>query len=433
MTSLDPLAENEAPDFSDNPVVISVEGLNKTFRIPLQKVESIKERAVHPFRKAEYRELEALRDIDFEVRQGEFFGIVGRNGSGKSTLLKILASIYKADTGSVRIAGRLAPFIELGVGFNPDLTAYDNVVMNGVMMGLSRDEAAERLDRVVEFAELEEFTELKLKNYSSGMMVRLAFSLMMQADADVMLIDEVLAVGDASFQQKCSDAFNGMRDAGKTIVLVTHDMGAVENFCHRAMLIESGRIVEMGDPHDVAREYLRKNFDNETPRGHIAGYHPEDGEVEEQRIPSVDIQAKKRDAWLSDAEGNRITNLEVGEPILLNVEIEALLDLDRPMFTFQINDAQHNTVTGFNQTLGLEGEADIVPAGRQVTLSGRVENRLAPGRYLVTMWVTRNRETSKMVVQGLELFEFMNYGMKTTPGMVSAEADMTATIEGSDE
>src|ERR1700760_949689 len=179
---------------------IRVEDLHKAFRIPTQRVDSLKERAVHPFASREYRELRALDGISFEVRQGEFFGIVGRNGSGKSTLLKLLASIYRADAGKIRIAGRLAPFLELGVGFNHDLPARENVVLNGVMMGLTPKEMRSRLDAIIEFAELEDFVDLKLKNYSSGMLVRLAFSVMMEADADVLLIDEVLAVGDASFQ-----------------------------------------------------------------------------------------------------------------------------------------------------------------------------------------------------------------------------------------
>ena len=172
--------------------------------------------------------LRALRDVSFDVHRGEFFGIVGRNGSGKSTLLKILASIYRADAGSIRMAGRVAPFIELGVGFNHELTARENVTLGGVMAGLSRREARRRLDAVLEFAELEEFVDLKLKNYSSGMLVRLAFSLMIQSDADVLLIDEVLAVGDAAFQQKCRDVFAEMRRGERTVVLVTHDMTAVQ-------------------------------------------------------------------------------------------------------------------------------------------------------------------------------------------------------------
>ena len=427
----DPLVETQTRDLSANPVVISVEGLKKSFNIPLHRVESFKERTVHPLRKTEYRELKALDGIDFEVRKGEFFGIVGRNGSGKSTLLKILASIYRADAGSVKMAGRLAPFIELGVGFNHDLTAHDNVIMNGVMMGLSRQEAAARLDRVVEFAELDDFKELKLKNYSSGMLVRLAFSLMIQADADIMLIDEVLAVGDASFQQKCADVFNRMRDAGKTIVLVTHDMAAVESFCDRAMLIEGGHIVEAGEPRAVARAYLKLNFDAETPRESTLGFH-EEGEIEDDFIPGVDIQARLIDSWLENEEGKRVTNVEIGDPLRLNVQIQALRDLNRPLFTFQINDAKHTQVTGFNQTLGVEGPDDIVREGETVTISGEIENRLTPGRYLLTCWVTRNRETSERVVQGLKLFEFVIFGMKRTPGLVEAEAELSAKVEKSD-
>src|SRR3954454_877561 len=221
-----------------SPVAIEVRGLEKSFRIPTHRIDTFKERALHPFSRNEYRELRAIRDMSFDIHRGEFFGVVGKNGSGKSTLLKVLASIYRADAGRVRIAGRVAPFIELGVGFNYELTARENVVLNGVMMGLPRREAQRRLDAVLDFAELGEFVELKLKNYSSGMMVRLAFAVMVQADAEIMLIDEVLAVGDAAFAQKCADTFHEMRTAGKTIVLVTHDMLAVEEYCHRAMLID---------------------------------------------------------------------------------------------------------------------------------------------------------------------------------------------------
>ena len=230
------------------PVAIEVRDLDKTFRIPTHRIDSFKERAVHPLRPMDYRELRALQRVSFDVRQGEFFGIAGRNGSGKSTLLKILASIYRADAGSIRMAGRVAPFIELGVGFNANLTARENIVLNGVMMGLSKREARRRVDAVLDFAELREFVDLKLKNYSSGMMVRLAFSVMIQAEADILLIDEVLAVGDAAFAQKCADVFHNMRDAGRTIVLVSHDMRSIEAYCHRAMLLHDGEIVHMGDP-----------------------------------------------------------------------------------------------------------------------------------------------------------------------------------------
>src|SRR3954447_780705 len=205
---------------------IEVRGVHKSFRIPSHRVDSLKERIIGPGRRQSYRELKALSDINFDIARGESFGIIGRNGSGKSTLLKLLASIYAVDGGTIRIAGRMVPFIELGVGFNPELTAIENVVLNGVMMGLTPREARQRLDAVIDFAELGEFKDLKLKNYSSGMLVRLGFSLMTQVDAEVLLVDEVLAVGDASFQQKCFDVFSDLHAEGRTIVLITHDMGA---------------------------------------------------------------------------------------------------------------------------------------------------------------------------------------------------------------
>src|SRR3954452_13524861 len=244
----------------DGPVVIEVRGVEKSFRVPEHRIDSLKERAAHPLARMEYREQRALRDISFDVHQGEFFGIVGRNGSGKSTLLKILASIYRADAGRVRIAGRLAPFIELGVGFNTELTARENAVLNGLLMGLTLREARRRLAAVLEFAELEDFVDLKLKNYSSGMMGRLAFAVMVQADADIMLVDEVLAVGDAAFGQRCMDVFHARRRAGKTLVLVTHDMSTVESLCDRAMLIDDGEVRYLGDPGETAMRYYRVNF-----------------------------------------------------------------------------------------------------------------------------------------------------------------------------
>ena len=421
--------EEKVIDPSENPVAVEVRGLSKTFSIPMHRVESFKERAVHPFRQNDYRELKALDQISFDVHRGEFFGIVGRNGSGKSTLLKIMASIYSADAGTVRMAGRLAPFIELGVGFNHDLTAYDNVVMNGVMMGLSRQEAASRLDRVIEFAELEDFAELKLKNYSSGMLVRLAFSLMVQADADIMLIDEVLAVGDASFQQKCADVFNQMRDLGKTFILVTHDMASVEAYCHRAMLIHDGEIKEIGKPRDVARAYIKLNFDQSEVKPETIGYLKE-GEVSDDFIPEIDIHAKVNDAWLEDADGQRVSNVEMNEDLNFNVEFEAMLDMNRPQFTFQIADPQHMIIAGFNETLDVEedGPDDRLAEGETVKFSGTIENRLAPGRYMLTCYVIRERGTSNRVIQGITILEFVVFGMKRAPGLVEVSADLKSQV-----
>src|SRR5271168_495000 len=286
-------------------------GVSKTFRVPEERTHTLKERALHPMRRTGHETFRALRDISFDVRQGEFFGIAGRNGSGKSTLLKCLAGIYGVDRGQMWINGRLSPFIELGVGFNPDLAARDNVVLNGIMLGLSPREAKARYRRVIEFAELEEFQDLKLKNYSSGMHVRLAFSVAIQVDADILLIDEVLAVGDAAFQQKCFDVFNDMRDAGQTIVFVTHDMSAVNRFCHRALLLERGRAVVLGEPHKVADRYLTVNFDHAAAAEAEAqaaadGLQPT-SETETGRFG--DGRASIVEVWMEDDYGNRKTSV----------------------------------------------------------------------------------------------------------------------------
>ena len=251
-----------APSANARLPALAVRGVSKTFRIPEERRHTLKERALHPRRRTRYQTFRALNDISFAVEEGEFFGIAGRNGSGKSTLLKCIAGIYGTE-GQIWRRGRLSTMIELGVGFNPELAARDNVVLNGIMMGLSPREARKRYDSVIEFAELEEFRDLKLKNYSSGMHVRLAFSVAIQVDADILLVDEILAVGDAAFQQKCFDVFNRLRDQGKTIVFVTHDMGSLKRFCHRALLLERGRSVHLGDPEDVADRYLEINFGRE--------------------------------------------------------------------------------------------------------------------------------------------------------------------------
>jgi ABC-type polysaccharide/polyol phosphate transport system ATPase subunit len=237
-------------------VAVEVRDVRKRFSIPAHQMETLKERVLHPVRNRRHEELLALQGVSFDVREGEFLGIVGANGSGKSTLLKVLASVYEADSGKVRIAGQVAPFIELGVGLNPELAAFDNVVMSGVMMGLEPDVARALYPEIIAFAGLEAFTQLKLKNYSSGMRVRLAFAVMAQVDADVLLVDEVLAVGDAEFRAKCLERLHRLREEGKTIVFVTHAMDVMKKHCDRAIMLEGGQVVAEGDPADIARRYL---------------------------------------------------------------------------------------------------------------------------------------------------------------------------------
>jgi ABC-type polysaccharide/polyol phosphate transport system ATPase subunit len=408
--------ERPRPELVDGPVVIEVRDVVKEFMVPDHRMDTFKERLTHPMARRGGRRLRALRGVSFDVHRGEFFGIVGRNGSGKSTLLKIMASIYRADGGRLRMAGRLAPFIELGVGFNPELTSRENVVLNGVLMGLTRQEARRRLDSVLDFAELREFADLKLKNYSSGMMVRLAFAVMVQADADIMLIDEVLAVGDASFAQKCVDVFRERRNAGKTVVLVTHDMATVQSFCDRAMLLEEGELKYLGDPEETALRYYRMNFGGRGEHG-----APQD-------VP--DVNARLIDVWLENPAGERVENVEQGEPIGFNVIFEARHDLVNPVFGFHFQTADGNQVFGFTEHLDVaEGEPDVLREGQRVRLHGTIENRLLPGRYFVSAMISRNRSFGDLALHVLRLIDFVVYGTEPGAGTVSIETDIEATVE----
>lgn len=242
-------------------LAVKVSNVSKTFKLPHEKHNSIKGALVNKFRKKSGHEIQrALEEINFEVKKGEFFGIVGRNGSGKSTLLKLLAGIYTPDKGSIKVEGSLTPFIELGVGFNPELTGRENVFLNGALLGFNRKEISSMYQDIVDFAELERFMDQKLKNYSSGMQVRLAFSIAIRSNSAILLLDEVLAVGDAAFQQKCNDFFRKTADSDRTIVLVTHDMDVVTRYCDRAMLIENGRVKSIGKPTEIANQYKLDNL-----------------------------------------------------------------------------------------------------------------------------------------------------------------------------
>ncbi len=357
-----------APASSTLPPIV-VDSVTKTFRVPEERTHTLKERALHPTRRTQHQTFEALNDITFDVRPGEFFGIAGRNGSGKSTLLKCLAGIYGVDSGRIWMNGRLSPFIELGVGFNADLAARDNVVLNGIMMGLSPREARARYDAVIDFAELREFEELKLKNYSSGMYVRLAFSVAIQVDADILLVDEVLAVGDAAFAQKCFDVFNRMRDDGRTIVFVTHDMATLNRFCHRALLLEKGSVIHLGEPHEVADRYLEINFGRDPQAaGAAAADRGGDGE------------ARVVEAWIEDEHGERQTSLPQGRQMTLKALVKFAVQVEDPVASVYVLNEDHVAI--IVATTSRENErSGRFDADDEVLFSFSFENVLAPGRY----------------------------------------------------
>jgi ABC-type polysaccharide/polyol phosphate transport system ATPase subunit len=361
------------------PAAVEISHLAKTFRLPHQRYSTLKERALHPFRSTTYDELRALRDVDVDIRKGEFFGIVGRNGSGKSTLLKCLAGIYRPDAGRIAIHGRLSPFIELGVGFNPDLTARDNIVINAVMMGLSRREARQRFDSIIAFAELEEFVDLKLKNYSSGMAVRLGFSTAIQIDSDVLLVDEVLAVGDAAFQQKCYEEFARLKDGGKTIVFVTHDMNAVQRFCDRGMLIERGEVLEIADPRTIARAYNELNFGRLV---HSAA------EGDDDEVRSGDhAQAEIVEAWF-ERDGEHVKQIAQGERVTACVSLRFHAEVQDPIVGITLRNEMGHTFfvsTTDQQDISLGTRR----AGEELVVRFTFDTPFAASHYKLTPSIAR--------------------------------------------
>lgn len=314
---------------STDEIALHVKHVSKDFRLPHEKNDSIKSSIVNVFKPkdASADVQHALKDVSFDIKKGEFFGILGRNGSGKSTMLKILAEIYQPTKGEVSTKGKLVPFIELGVGFNPELTGRENVYLNGALLGFSRKEIDARYDDIVAFAELEEFMDQKLKNYSSGMQVRLAFSVATRAEADILLVDEVLAVGDADFQRKCFTFFKSLKKRNTTVIFVTHDMNAVREYCDRAILINEGVISHEGDALEVASEYLKLfNKVASSERASVSRWGNKQAE-----FTSIEATA------LNGGEGIRITG-----------KLQANEDMEDLVAGVRVKSSSGVIVTGFN-------------------------------------------------------------------------------------
>lgn len=313
--------------------VVKVEHVSKFFKLPTESTYSLRTAMVNRFRGIKgYKEQHVLKDISFEVKEGDFFGIVGRNGSGKSTLLKIISQIYVPEKGSVTVDGKLVSFIELGVGFNPELTGRENIYMNGALLGFSKEEVDAMYDDIVDFAELGDFMNQKLKNYSSGMQVRLAFSVAIKAQGDVLILDEVLAVGDEAFQRKCNDYFMERKKSGKTTILVTHDMGAVKKYCNQAVLIENGLVKALGEPFDVANQYSMDNTEQ-----------PVEQKAKTEDKKDTEENPKEQQLVVDNLEVKLISNKQIRpqEAITFEVSYDVLADIET-YIAFSLTDIDRN-------------------------------------------------------------------------------------------
>ncbi|MGI8729165.1 MAG: ABC transporter ATP-binding protein [Solirubrobacteraceae bacterium] len=404
----------------DRAPALTVEHVSKRFQTPVEARHTLKERVLHPVSGRQQTAFDVLRDVSFSVGEGEFFGIVGCNGSGKSTLLKCLGGIYGIDSGRMFRRGRMSTFIELGVGFNPDLAAYDNVVLNGIMMGLTTSEAKSRYRKIIEFAELEDFQELKLKNYSSGMHVRLAFSVAIQVDADILLIDEVLAVGDASFQQKCFDVFHRMREEHRTILLVTHDMSAVNRFCHRALLLDHGKVDTIGDPRVVGDRYLELNFTDQTELAAQRGSSPGNG------------RARIVEAWLEDEAGARPEHIMWGTRMTFRAVVEFHETVEDPSLTVAfVNEHDHNV---FILTTILDHEhTGTYRAGERSQFAVSFDNVLAPGRYEPLANLAHRGTGHELIDRWEKQLSFVVGSFRATGGIVDIPYEWTIAGAARDE
>lgn len=355
---------------------IRVTDLHKDFLLPSHRNTTLKQAFVSLAKKNEKIMQHVLNGVSFEVKKGEFFGIVGRNGSGKSTLLKILAGVYFPTSGKVDINGELTPFIELGVGFNPELSGRDNVFLNGALLGFSRKEMAAMYDEIVAFAELEEHMDKKLKNYSSGMQVRLAFSIAVKAKNDILIFDEVLAVGDEAFQQKCLDVFMEYKNnPSQTVILVTHGMEQVEKFCTRALLLDGGKIKHIGDPKVVAKKYRLLNEPTSTNSAHegLGGSEGEPGKQQRNLANHMiqDFQISAKEYGLKD---------EIVATIVMKPGVNLPKTVVAGINIYKIKDPYNACHVEYNSFTAL-GEYDLT---KQTTFTVRLQkDQLYKGEYII--------------------------------------------------
>lgn len=382
---------------------VKVANVSKSFKLPHEKQSSLKSALIN-FGSRGYEKQQVLNDVSFEIKKGEFFGIVGRNGSGKSTLLKLLAGIYTPDEGAIDIQGKLTPFIELGVGFNPELSGRDNVYLNGSLLGFSRKEMEAMYDDIVDFAELERFMDQKLKNYSSGMQVRLAFSIAIRANTDVLVLDEVLAVGDASFQQKCFDYFATLKSGHKTVILVSHSMPSIERFCDRAMLIENGSVVEIGPSAEVATLYERLFIDDvNTESKKDDSSKADDTKIDTGKSVNVGADITQDDKPVSAIIARR--------KFKVRVALTSELTVDKLNVGINIRNAQNQIV--FSTDIHKHNLRLTFDKNKEVVVEFEIDNYYTNGKYSVDVSVVNEAGMSdKLLSRDLDVCSFEVIGIR---------------------
>ncbi len=383
-------------------IALEVKHVSKSFKLPTEQSNGIKQAFINWTRGIKgYKKQEVLKDISFKVEKGDFFGIVGRNGSGKSTLLKLISQIYEPDSGKIKVNGKLVPFIELGVGFNPELTGRENVYLNGALLGFSHEEVSAMYEEIVEFAELEEFMDQKLKNYSSGMQVRLAFSIAIKAQGDILVLDEVLAVGDEAFQRKCFTYFTQLKKEKKTVILVTHSMENVRRFCNKAIFIDSGEIKLMGNPDKVANQYS-KLFTDE----YVEDMEDDSSQPKKQKIRKMPVQL---DSLSVRQKGVASKNIKFKEKFSIAVDINSDLSYDDcTMGVHIINDAGQVIVATSTKAMK---KFSIKKGTNRIIFN--IQNIFREGEYYVAVAIEDN-DTKKLLMKESELSPFYVTGMDKT-------------------
>ncbi|MDX2171064.1 MAG: ABC transporter ATP-binding protein [Deltaproteobacteria bacterium] len=395
---------------------IELRDVHKTFQLPHEVHTTLTERILSGFRGTTYERFEALRGVDLAVEQGEFLGVIGANGCGKSTLLKIISGLLPPDAGEVHVDGTMSALLELGLGFSAELTVRENIELYAAVLGFPRQEAQRRIEDAIEFAGLERFRDAKLKNLSTGMRARLGFATALQAESDILLLDEILAVGDADFQLKCLDVFEQFKLQRRTIVLVTHDLHQVQRFCDRAVLIDQGRVAADGDPDTVIPRYLEKVGRQQVVLSELAGL--------QRTGDGAGVRVVR--AWVEDETGKRVGRVRSGDRLVIAMQYEVLEDVEEPVFGFAIKAEDGTVVYSFN-TCWDGARTQRFRAGQTIEARAPMHVALRNGRYLVQAGAAhRDLAGVHDLVDGAAVF--VVHGSPARHGWVDLQSRLTYTV-----